>query len=528
MTRKEEKSMLSKRHFTKIKSYTIMLALILSMLIMAGCGALGSNTPTPVPSTPIPPSPTTEVLMPAATVPAGPAVSQAEAATPTSIPPSPTPEPPLATSTLVLSNQQILPTAISVPPTGNIVFAAGTTATIVQGTLAAGQVATYTLQAGQSQVLVLIMDSLNKDVTLGLFDPNGNILLNPANKWRSGQVVLPTTGLYRIQVTGGATTENFILTVKAAQIVNFASGTSSITMNGITAYGYPFDYSFNCGAGQTMTASLSVPSSTATLDIFEGATSNMLLFESAMATTWSGVLPQTQPYVVEIIPNNFAVVSFSLTVSCTGTTSTVYTQTGTIVIKPGSTAAVKHGTVGPGGMVSYTLQASQYQPLCLNIGTVGTANNNVYLGVLYPDGTTFLSPTKKYLNWQWRLPVTGLYTIQAFGSSTTENFELTIKLPKIVYFNETNSITLKSATEQGFIVSYAIYGNDGETLSASLNVPSTTAYLDVFGMQHGALLSYQDKANSWSGVLPDTEMYIIEVIPRGGWIYGYTLTLTRK
>ncbi len=72
-----------------------------------------------------------------------------------------------------------------------------------------------------------------------------------------------------------------------------------------------------------------------------------------------------------------------------------------------------HGTVGPGQVVSYTLQASQYQPLILNIGTVGTTKNDVYLGVLYPDGTTFLSPTKQYLNWQWRLPVTGLYTIQA-------------------------------------------------------------------------------------------------------------------
>jgi hypothetical protein len=103
-----------------------------------------------------------------------------------------------------------------------------------------------------------------------------------------------------------------------------------------------------------------------------------------------------------------------------------------------------------------------------------------------------------------------------------------VKLPRIVYFSSSNSITQKSATEQGYIVSYAIYGNFGETLNASLNVPSSTAYLDIFGMQTGSLLNQQDKANSWTGVLPETEMYIIEVIPRGGWIYNYTLTLTRQ
>ena len=517
------------------KSSYILIWLVISALILAGCGTPKSTPQLPIPATAtsaassLPsPTPLAPVDTPAPITDVSTSVAPLD--TPTALPasPSPTPQPPLATETPVLLNPQSVPTAAPLTASsGNIVFSAGTTATVVQGTLQPGQVATYTLQAGQSQILVLIMDSPNKDVTLGVFEPNGNILLNPANKWKSWQIVLPATELYRIQVTGGAVVENFTLTVKVAQVVNFASGTSSITLNGTTAYGYPFDYSLVCSAGQTMTASLNVPSSTAYLDIFEGATSNMLLLDSAKANSWTGVLPQTQPYVVEVVPNNFQVVSYSLTVSCTGTTSAVTTQTGDIVIKPGSTAAVMHGTVAPGGVVSYTLQASQYQPIVLNIGTVGTTHNNVYLGVLYPDGTTFLSSTKKYLNWQWKLPVTGLYTIQAFGTTTTENFELTVKLPRVVYFPDSNSIAIKSATEQGFVVSYAIYGNFGETLTASLNVPSTTAYLDIFGLETGSLLSYKAKDNSWTGVLPETEIYIIEVIPRGGWIYGYTLTLSR-
>jgi len=110
--------------------------------------------------------------------------------------------------------------------------------------------------------MILIMNSPNNDVTLGVFDPNGSILLNPANKWTNWQVTLPLTGLYTIQVTGAAITESYTLTVKVAQVVNFASGTTS--------------------------------------------------------TTWTGVLPQTQDYVIEVVPNNRQEVNYSLTVSVPG------------------------------------------------------------------------------------------------------------------------------------------------------------------------------------------------------------------
>ncbi len=507
------------RPISQSKPLTIFISLIVSAVLLVGCGALASQSPTPVPPTATP----LVLATVAATIPAGPATPQAPLDTPTSIPPSPTPELPTETATSVLLNPLSVPAAASIP-TGSIAFNPGTTATVVQGTLQPGQVATYTLGAGQSQPLILIMDSPNNDVTLGVFESNGNILLNPANKWRSWQGILPATELYTLQVTGGATTESFSLTVKAALLVNFAAGTSSITLTGTTAYGYLFSYGLNCGAGQTMTAALNVPSSTAYLDIF-GIVGGTLLNASTRANSWSGVLPQTTDYVIEVIPTNNQVVNYSLTVSVTGAVVNPSSSAGDIIIKPGSTAAVKHGTVGPGQVVKYTLQASNSQPLLLNVGTVGSTKNDVTLGLIAPDGVNVFDPAKKYLNFQVPLRETGLYTIEVFGGSTTENFELTVKLPRIVFFSGTDTVTIKSATEQGFIVSYAFYGNFGQTLTASLNVPSTTAYLDVFGIRTGGLLSYADKANSWTGVLPETEMYVVEVIPRGGQIVGYSVTL---
>jgi len=109
-------------------------------------------------------------------------------------------------------------------------------------------------------------------------------------------------------------TEDYTLTAKVAQLVNFATGATSITLNGKTVNGYVFSYALYCSAGQTMTASLNVPSSIAYIDIF-GLASGILLSSSSKANTWTGVLPQTQNYVIEVIPNNGLVVNYSLKVS---------------------------------------------------------------------------------------------------------------------------------------------------------------------------------------------------------------------
>ena len=525
--------MTPKHSFVQSKFYSLIIVLVISSLLLAGCGLVPTAAPTPDLSASVP-SPTPQVVLdtPAATVPAGPAATQVPVAPATAVPPTAvvaTAQVVLPTLTPLVVNPTLQPAVVNTLPGASIVFTPGTTAAVVLGTTQPGQVLTYTLDASQGQPLILIMDAPKNDVTLGVFEQNGNVLLNPANRWTNWQGILPATERYTIQVTGGATVENFNLTVKIAQVVNFASGTSSSTLNGTTVLGYLFDYALTCSGGQTMTASLNVPSTTAYLDIF-GIVSGTLLADAARANNWTGVLPQTQQYVVEVVPINGMVINYSLTLSCTGTavnnantTSTV----GSITISPGSTAAVRHGTVAPGQVVTYTLQGNQYQPLVLNIGTVGSSKNDVYLGVLYPDGSTFVSPSKKYLNFQWRLPVTGMYTIQVFGGATTESYELTVKLPKIVYFAEgTSSITIKSATEQGFVVSYALYGNFGQTMNVSLNVSSDVAYLDVFGLESGGLLSYTDKASSWKGVLPQTEQIIVEVIPRGGQIVQYSVTIS--
>jgi len=414
---------------------------------------------------------------------------------------------------------------------GSFTLITGTTAGVIQGTVQPGQVLEYTLGAGQNQPLTLIMDSPSNDVTLGVFDPGSNVLLDPARKLRAWQMALPATEQYTIQIIGGATTENFTLTIKLPQLIYFASGATSTSLTGSTVNGYLFAYALNCAEGQMMTATLNQPHSIASIDIY-GLDTGTILEASSNVSNWTGILPQTQDYVVEVIPTGSQVVNYGLTVSCTGTPQTVYNPPvytggaggGNIVFPPNTTAAVMQGTINPGQFIAYTVQASQYQAMTLK---VESTNKDVTLEVYDPSGTLAFDPAKMYANWQWQLPQTGLYTIKLVGGAYTETYTLTTKVAKSFAFpSGTHTITLYGTNHGGLIQSYAIKLSTGEKLTVSLDVPSTKAYLDVFGVQTGAVLSFSAHASSWTGTLPATQLYVIEVIPTGGYLMSYGLTVS--
>ncbi len=193
-------------------------------------------------------------------------------------------------------------------------FTLGTTAAVETGTVQPGQVISYTVSASQLQPMILILESTQGDVTLGVFEPDGTKLLDPALKYNRWQAWLPKTEVYTIQVIGAASSESYTLTTKIAQLVNFDSGATSATLNGTTVSGYVFSYSLSCKSGQTMKVTLNVSPTSAYLDVF-GIATGVLLSPNAKATTWTGVLPETQDYIIEVIPKNGQVVNYSITIS---------------------------------------------------------------------------------------------------------------------------------------------------------------------------------------------------------------------
>ncbi len=505
--------MAPKRFHFRSKSYSLFIGPVVICLLTMSCGLpaslLGSA------ATPLSPSPSSLIELASPTVLPSPTI-ETTTETPTVVPPSPTP-------TVVLPSSTPLATATRSIPLGSIVLASDTTASTLTGTLKPGQVVTYTIGAGQSQPMTLIADSPHNDVSLGVFEENGNVLLDPALKQNAWQMALPSTELYTIKVIGGATTEDYILTVKMPQMVTLAPDTTSTTLTGKTAHGYLYSYALNLNAGQALTASLNVPSSTAYIDIY-GLVTGTLLSASSEVNTWTGTLSQTQGYVIEVVPVNNQVVDYTLTVSITTAVASGSAGSGTITLAPGTTAAIVQGTVQPGQVLTYTVQAGKAQPIILLLESPKT---DVILGFLNPDGSVLLSPTNKWSYWQKQLPATGLYTIQVNGGKTTETYTLTVKLPKLVYFpTEPKTVTLHGNTYPGYVVSYAFRISGGMSMTVSLDAPSGEAFIDVFGIATGSLLSFKEGATSWSGKLPETQEYVVEVVPRHGASVVYSLKVS--
>ncbi len=231
---------------------------------------------------------------------------------------SPTPLPqvntPLPPTTTLQPSPSPSPTSTATQAPLNIVFATGTTAAVVQGSLQPNQVQSYTLSAGQNQPMILLLTSQLNDAYLGVFEPDGNALLDPAKKWDNWQWLLPKTEVYTIRVYGGSTAGTYTLTTKVAQRISFASGASSATLNGSTLKGFVVSYALTCNASQVMNVSLNVPASQAYLDVF-GLATGELLSPSAQVNTWTGTLPSTEDYIIEVIPVGGQVINYSMTVA---------------------------------------------------------------------------------------------------------------------------------------------------------------------------------------------------------------------
>ena len=230
-----------------------------------------------------------------------------------------------------------------------------------------------------------------------------------------------------------------------------------------------------------------------------------------------------------ITPTSTFTSTLAATPSISPTPSPTLTQTLTpspeaIVFSLGTTADVVQGTLQANEVKVYTLNAQKQQPMILMLSS---QSGGAYLAVSDPDGDSLLDPSKKWTDWQWLLPKTGTYSIYVYAGPTAGTYTLTAKVAAIVTFSQgAISKTLTGTTPNGYVLSYSLACRGGQTMTVSLNLPASSAYLDVFGLGTGTLLSPSSHATSWTGTLPATQDYIVEIIPANGQVVNYTLTVT--
>lgn len=196
-----------------------------------------------------------------------------------------------------------------------------------------------------------------------------------------------------------------------------------------------------------------------------------------------------------------------------------------ILFPSGATTGVVEGTIQANQQLHYYLRASQGQPM---IAMVNSTNNDVTMFINAQDGILLLPASQKQTIWQGTLPGTQNYYITLTGGASAQPFTLSVNIPARIEFDPgTNSSRLSGRTVNGYAVTYVLRASAGQTLEATINTSPNDAALTIWGFTDGQPYARaQNGVTNFSMELPSTQDYIIDVVPQGGRILDYTLTVS--
>ena len=261
------------------------LSLTVLAVIVAACGGTTAVPPTSPPptQTPLPPPSTTPV-------------------SPTVPPPTGTPLPPNNTPPPTTTPLPSIETPVAEPPPTRIQFATGATSALVQDTVQPAATNRYALKASAGQIMRVYLSPYQQaDLLMAIWGADGDVLLSGHVKADQWYGVLRTTQDYFIGVTtaDGSNAASYALQVVIPERIQFAAGTTSALVSGGAPAGGAHNYVLSAMGGQTMTARLSVTQGLGLVVIW-GADGSVLISDHAEATEWSGVLPSTQDYYIDV------------------------------------------------------------------------------------------------------------------------------------------------------------------------------------------------------------------------------------
>jgi hypothetical protein len=215
-----------------------------------------------------------------------------------------------------LAQANILSAAPAADSLIRIAFTTGTTSAAVSGTLASGASQSYVLWAAWNQVMIVQADSPDSKIHLEIYNRwTGYFLCTASSGLTFWQGWLPRTGDYIVKVyNSGGNTENYSLLVEIPARIQFARGAYSGSVYGRGSAAKTISYVLWARANQTMTATLTSSTGTVYLAIRGFSGGQTLVASSALQTSWTGTLPQSQEYIIDAVQGG-TWVDFTLTVT---------------------------------------------------------------------------------------------------------------------------------------------------------------------------------------------------------------------
>jgi hypothetical protein len=195
-------------------------------------------------------------------------------------------------------------------------FEPGATTAAVQGQLNGVPARDYVLRAIKGQTMIVTLSGPGPHTRVQVLQPGRrNPLLGQAANTFYWRGVLPVTGDYVIRISSNDANERFGFIVQVPQRISFARGAVSAQVRGSTAARRTVTYLLWALANQRMTVDLIAPRGAAGLTIYGLSDGQPLARAESGATSWSGRLPATQDYVIDVVPAVDAGLDFDVQVT---------------------------------------------------------------------------------------------------------------------------------------------------------------------------------------------------------------------
>ncbi len=311
-------------------------------------------------------------------------------------------------------------------------------------------------------------------------------------------------------------------------------GTTAFLQNTLAPNGMD-RYVLRALAGQTLSLNLVTSQGSAALVVY-GADGTVLLPASNGATTWSGKLPSTQDYNIEVRSTAANVMNYALQVTIPPLATTVPQDTPRrITFAPGATTASIAGSTATNGQDRFVLRISQGQTLN---ATITSAQNNVILIIYGADGNVLISDHAGATTFTGKVPSTQDYFIdtRSVGSNVVP-FTLKVTIPpltsvpppapkRISFPPGGTSVTEQGTTPANGSDRWVLSALAGQTMTVAASSAQGQILLAVSGADGTVLKSAGSAGGSWTGVLPTTQDYLLSLSTPTGAATAYTLQVT--
>jgi len=191
----------------------------------------------------------------------------------------------------------------------------------------------------------------------------------------------------------------------------------------------------------------------------------------------------------------------------------------------GATSASVAGILKKNSPIDYGLRALQGQTMIISVSSPG---DNVYLGVTgLTDGIPLLRTVAGSTQFSGVLPLTQDYRLTLIAPVQKSSFNMQAIIPARIKFQPgAISATLQGKVIERSVNHYLLNAMSGQNMTVNIFSPYSDVFITIYGVQDGIpLVRSVAEATTWSGILPNTQDYMIEAVSVGG-TANYTLQVT--